>query len=121
MNSTTATFAYTALVLVCISLFGGCMSTTIGTDFNSANVSKIKVGQTTEQEVKELIGTGCDRTHNSDGTVTLFYMYVPGKTVTPLSGLDPHLAQHADAGTRILEVDLDANGKVKDFSERTAP
>ncbi len=81
MKTKTTIFRY-VLLLACITLICGCMSTTSGTDFNSANISKLKVGETTEKEVIELIGQPVNRTRNSDGTVILNYMYYPGGTIT---------------------------------------
>ena len=89
----------------------------MGTDFNSANVSKLKVGETTEQEVIQLIGQPHSRTRSSDGTVILSYIYSPGQTITPFSGFDPNITQKAGAGMKQLTIILDANGKVGSYRE----
>ncbi len=102
-------------------LCAGCSSTRMGTDFNSANVSQLKVGKTTEQEVLQLIGQPVQRMHSADGTTILHYMYSPGTIVTPFSGLDPTFTRRASAGGKSLQVILDANGKVKDFTENNSP
>jgi len=117
MKTIIATFKYIALALICASLCTGCQSTRTGTDFNSANVSKLKVGETTEQDVIQLIGQPSNRTQNSDGTASLSYMYDPGKTFNVFSGFNPHAAQNLEAGMKTLEVVLDANGKVKSFTQ----
>jgi len=85
-----ATIRNLAFVVACVSLIVGCASTKMGNDFNSENVSKLKVGVTTEQEVVQLIGQPSQRTRSSDGSVHLMYMYSPGQTVhafTPIRGL----------------------------------
>lgn len=110
-------FRNIALVLASIALCVGCMSTRSGTDFNSTNVSQLKTGETTEAEVIQLIGQPLSRTRSSDGTVMLVYSYDPGQTITPFSGLDPHFAQNAGAQRKTLEVILDANGRVKSFTQ----
>lgn len=116
MKKSTTTLKYIAL-LACVALISGCMSTKRGTDFNSTNISKLKVGETTENEVIELIGQPVNRTRNSDGTVYLNYMYSPGQTVTLLDAYNPSF--NASKGTEIksLSIILDANGKVKSFTE----
>ena len=116
LKTSIITFKYIALVLACVTLSVGCASTRSGTDFNSANVSKLKVGETTEQEVIQLIGQPHSRTRSSDGTVTLSYLYKPGQTITPFSGFDPNLNQKGRA-IKMLWVMLDANGKVSNFRE----
>jgi outer membrane protein assembly factor BamE (lipoprotein component of BamABCDE complex) len=113
----TTTLRHIAVVLVGVILCAGCASTRMGTDFTSANVSKLKIGETTEQDVIQLIGQPGNRTRNSDGTVILSYMFSPGETVTPFSGFDPHFVQRAGAGMKTLIVILDASGKVKSFTE----
>ncbi|MFA5206071.1 MAG: hypothetical protein WC708_16865 [Lentisphaeria bacterium] len=110
-----------SLILSVAILCVGCSSTRMGTDFNSANVSQLKVGETTEQEVLQLIGQPVQRMHSADGTTILHYMYSPGTIVTPFSGLDPTYIQRASAGRKSLQVILDANGKVKDFTESGSP
>ena len=112
-------FRYIALVVACVTLSVGCASTRSGTDFNSANVSKLKVGETTEQEVIQLIGQPHSRMRSSDGTVTLSYLYKPGQTITPFSGFDPNLYQKGNA-IKMLWVILDANGKVSSFRENNS-
>src|ERR1035441_2200798 len=97
MKTKIMTFGCIALVLACVTLMCGCASTRMGTDFNSANVSKLKVGETTEQQVIQLIGQPHTRTRSSDGTVTLSYLYKPGQTITPFSGFDPNLYQKGRA------------------------
>ena len=107
-----------ALVVACITLCIGCSSTKMGTDFNSANVSKLKVGKTTEQEVIQLIGQPDSRTRSADGTVILHYIYSPGQTIhafTPLT--DPDYLQKAGKGDKQLIVYLDSNGKMVNFTE----
>lgn len=107
-----------AVVVACITLCIGCASTRMGTDFNSENVSKLKVGKTTEQEVIQLIGQPYQRTRSSDGTVTLMYMYTPGQIVHPLTAItNPGFVQDAGKGTKQLTVTLGPNGKVLDFNE----
>jgi outer membrane protein assembly factor BamE (lipoprotein component of BamABCDE complex) len=119
MKTNITTFRYIALVLACVTLSVGCASTRSGTDFNSANVSKLKVGETTEQEVIQLIGQPHNRTRSSDGTVVLSYMYKPGQTITPFSGFDPNLYQKGRE-IKMLWVILDANGKVNSFRESSS-
>lgn len=111
------TFGCIVLVLACVTLMCGCTSTRSGTDFKSENVSKLKVGETTEQEVIQLIGQPDRRTRSSDGTVMLSYRYKPGQTITPLSGFDPNLHKRERAGMKQLMVILDADGKVRRFTE----
>jgi outer membrane protein assembly factor BamE (lipoprotein component of BamABCDE complex) len=107
-----------ALVVACVTLCIGCASTKMGTDFNSANVSNLKVGKTTEQEVIQLIGQPSNRTRNSDGTVILNYMYSPGQTIHAFTAItDSDYIQKAGKGMKTLIVTLDSNGKVKDFTE----
>ncbi len=108
------------LLLPCFAMLVGCMSTRMGTDFNSANISQIKVGVTTEREVYECVGLPRSKTRNSDGIVTLHYFYAPGRTYGPLAGLNPNLSQEIAADSaknKSLTVILDANGKVKSFTE----
>lgn len=111
MKTNMTAFKYIAL-LACI-IMCGCVSTKSGTDFNSANISKLKVGETTEQEVIELIGQPANRTRNSDGTVILHYMYYPGGTITGI----PMVAFKNQGENKTLMVILDSNGKVKSFTE----
>ena len=106
-----------ATFLACITLCVGCMSTRMGNDFNSDNLSKLKVGKTTELEVIQLIGQPKNRTRNSDGTVMLSYMYMPGQNIHMFSAFNPNLIQDAGAGMKQLFVTLDANGKVRSFTE----
>jgi outer membrane protein assembly factor BamE (lipoprotein component of BamABCDE complex) len=92
----------------------------MGTDFNSDNVSRLKVGETTEDEVIQLIGVPGHRTRSADGTVTLTYMYSPGRVVHPFTVFDFNRAQKVGAGMKTLTVILDGNGKVKDFTESSS-
>jgi outer membrane protein assembly factor BamE (lipoprotein component of BamABCDE complex) len=111
-------FNYIALIVVAVSLCLGCASTKRGSDFNSENISKLKVGITTEQEVIQLIGQPTNRTRKSDGSVILSYMYSPGQTIHAFSAItNPDLIQNAGKGRKTLTVILDADGKVKQFSE----
>lgn len=113
-----ATIRNLAFVVVCVNLIVGCASTKMGNDFNSENVSKLKVGVTTEQEVVQLIGQPSQRTRSSDGSVHLMYMYSPGQTVhafTPIT--NPNYLQNAGKGRKQLTVTLGADGKVLDFTE----
>ena len=93
------------------------MSTRRGSDFNSANVSKLKVGETTEQEVIELIGQPVHRTRNSDGTQYLTYMYSPGATYTFFDAFNPMVDVHKGQQMKSLTVILDANGKVSRWTQ----
>ena len=103
--------------LFALSLIG-CASTRMGTDFNSANVNNLKVGETTEQEVIQLIGQPIGRTRSSDGTVTLSYMYSPGQTIHPFTAItNPGYIKNAGKGRKQLTVRLGSDGKVLDFSE----
>ena len=96
----------------------GCASTRTGTDFNSANVNKLKVGKTTEQEVIQLIGQPFNRTRSADGTVTLLYMYSPGQTIHPFTIItNPGFIQEAGKGAKTLTVIIGSDGMVKDFRE----
>jgi outer membrane protein assembly factor BamE (lipoprotein component of BamABCDE complex) len=96
----------------------GCASTRMGTDFNSANVNKLKVGKTTEQEVIQLIGQPINRTRSADGTVTLQYMYYPGQTIHAFTAItNPGYLQEAGKGQKGLTVIIGSDGKVKDFTE----
>lgn len=107
-----------ALVVACITLCVGCGSTRMGTDFNSANVSKLKVGKTTEPEVIQLIGQPHNRIRSADGTVTLQYMYLPGQIVHPFTLItNPDYVQNSSKGRKQLNVQLDSNGKIVDFTE----
>jgi outer membrane protein assembly factor BamE (lipoprotein component of BamABCDE complex) len=117
MKTNISMFKHISLILACVSLCVGCMSTRQGNDFNSENVSKLKVGETTGQEVIQLIGQPFRRMRNSDGIVTLVYFYSPGQTVTPFSGFDPNLTRKAGQGMKQLTIILDANGKVQSFTE----
>ena len=117
MKTSITTFRQVTLMLICITIFLGCTSTRMGTDFNSTNVSKLKVGETTEQEAIQLIGQPGNRTRSSDGTVVFNYMYDPGQTITPFSGFDPNLTQKAGKEMKRLEIIFDANGKVKSYTE----
>lgn len=113
MKINITTFRHIALGLACVTLICGCMSTESGTDFNSANVSKLKVGETTEQEVIQLIGQPINRTRNSDGTVILQFAYYPGGTITGI----PMVSFKNKGVQKTLSVTLDATGKVKSFTE----
>lgn len=96
----------------------GCASTRMGADFNSANVNKLKVGKTTEQEVIQLIGQPINRTRSADGTVTLQYMYSPGQTIHAFTAItNPGFIQEAGKGQKMLMVIIGSDGKVKDFTE----
>jgi outer membrane protein assembly factor BamE (lipoprotein component of BamABCDE complex) len=113
MKTKITTFICIALGLTCVSLICGCVNTTQGSDFNSENVSKLKVGETTEQEVIQLIGQPIHVTRNSDGTAYLTYMYSPGATYTVFTPMSPTTRQQMKS----LTVILDANGKVKSWTE----
>jgi outer membrane protein assembly factor BamE (lipoprotein component of BamABCDE complex) len=90
----------------------------MGTDFNSANVDKLEVGETTEQEVIRLIGQPFSRTRSADGAVMLQYTYTPGQTIHPWTALtNPSFLQEAGKGQKMLTVTIGSNGKVKDFIE----
>ena len=96
----------------------GCASTRMGSDFNSENVNKLKVGKTIEKEVMQLIGKPIQRTRSADGTVILQYMYSPGQTIHPLTAItNPDYIQDAGKGQKTLTVILGPNGKVKNFTE----
>jgi outer membrane protein assembly factor BamE (lipoprotein component of BamABCDE complex) len=105
------------LAFGCILSLTGCMSTQIGTAYNSDNVTKLKVGETTEQDVIQLIGEPYSRSRNSDGTVVLSYMYNAGTSVNPFSGFDPNFVQKAQGKMKTLTVIIDANGKLKSYQE----
>lgn len=112
----TKTLRHITLILACVTMCAGCMSTKSGTDFDSANVSKLKVGETTEKEVIELFGQPRNRTRNSDGTVILQYAFYPGGTITGI----PMLTFKNKGEQKTLMVVLDASGKVKSFSENSS-
>ena len=89
----------------------------MGTDFNSENISKLKTGETTEQEVIQLIGQPRTRMRNADGTVSLLYMYSPGQTIHMFSIYDPNFVQKSGSGRKTLMIMLDASGKFESFQE----
>ena len=112
-------FRYIVLVVVCATLFIGCGNITRrGTDYNSENISNLKVGKTTEQEVIHLIGQPFQRTQSADGTVILEYMYKAGQTTHMFTAItNPGIYRDMHMGIKKLTVILGSDGKVKDFKE----
>ena len=110
----------TSLGLLCFTLFVGCVSNPeMGHEFKSENISKIKVGQTTEQQVIELIGHPDNRTRSSDGTVVLAYSHMkPGKQYMTMADVfNPNNNARVNYSMKSLTVMIGTDGKVTNFTE----
>lgn len=116
MNTITVVLLrHVGFMLACAIFVAGCAHVPgQGTDFNSANVSKLKVGETTEREVIQLFGKPGMRTRNADGVVILSYQYIPGSMVTMF---DLYVPRTEKIRMKMLIVTLDANGRVQNFTE----
>ncbi len=72
--------------------------------YNFANISQLKIGESTDLDVIQLIGEPLMQKQNDDGTMTWLYPCQPGQ--------DPRIL---NARTIKFVVTLDANGKVKNY------
>lgn len=103
------------LALACITFASGCFHLPEqGHDFNVANVEKIKIGETSEQQVIELIGKPDHRTRNGDGSAVLMYQHVYSDKgtmtiFTPVKGNEYKMKN--------LTVMIGSNGKVTNYSQ----
>ena len=97
-------------------LLAGCMNIpATGAPFNWDNVGKLKVGQSTEKDVVEIIGQPSNTTRSSDGTAILTFMYIPGyrpNMIDPYAG-----TKEREANTHHLTIMIDSSGKVAKFTE----
>lgn len=101
--------------LVALLLGAGCMSS--GTNFDSAKVSQIQKGVTTEADLLGLFGPSNNRGIDSEGNVNLSWTYVEsrvkGETFIPYAG--PFVGGSKSA-TKLLHVSLGPDGKVTRFN-----
>ena len=115
MNTQLKAILTLSLAVIINILVTGCAST--GTNFDQSKVSQIKKGETTEADVIQMFGQPENRSVNSDGIVSLTWMYheskVKGQSFIPYAGTFM-------GGTRskgkTLMVMLGADGKVTSFS-----
>ncbi|HEX3857585.1 MAG TPA: hypothetical protein VHY30_09850 [Verrucomicrobiae bacterium] len=104
----------TIAILFCAALLTGCSS--VGTNFNSANVPKIQKGITTETDLVTMFGQPNQRGVNSENGTTLTWIYseatVKGATFIPYVGI---FAGGVNTKNKTLTVRLDTDGKVSGY------
>lgn len=101
-------------LLAIVALITGCASA--GKNYDSRKVTDIKKGETTEAELVGMFGKPETRGINSEGSVTLTWLYseahVKGATFVPLVGM---FAGGVNSKTKTLLVRLDSSGKVASY------
>jgi outer membrane protein assembly factor BamE (lipoprotein component of BamABCDE complex) len=103
------------LAAVCISIASGCFQLPEqGHDFNVSNVEKIKVGETTEPQVVELIGKPDHRTRNADGSAVLMYQHLYANK-GQMSIFGP--VKGNEYSMKTLTVMIGSNGKVTNYTQ----
>jgi outer membrane protein assembly factor BamE (lipoprotein component of BamABCDE complex) len=108
----TAVLVY-LLITIGISVTG-CAS--VGTNYDDTKVSQIKKGETMEGDLVQMFGKPQNRSLNSDGIVSLTWMYsestVKGETFIPYAGA---FVGGARTKNKTLMVTLGPDGKVTNF------
>lgn len=102
------------IILISILMLSGCA--TVGKPIEQDKLASIKEGQTTKQEVINLLGKPYMITMSSDGKEMLMYQYVKSQirasTMVPIVGL---FVGGADTKQQILQVLIDKDGKVEKY------
>ena len=96
-------------------VLAGCA--TSGTKIEQDQISKIKEGVTTEQEVTALLGSPFSKTLTSDGKTIMMYLYT--KTQTKASTFIPVVGLFKggmDMKQQTLSILIDQNGKVEKYT-----
>lgn len=103
------------LIITIAALLCGCAS--VGNNFDSRKLSEVKKGETTESQLVGLFGQPTQRGINSDGDVTMQWIYseatAKGATFIPIVGA---FAGGTNIKTKILNVYLDQLGKVSSYN-----
>lgn len=100
-------------LVLATALFTGCA--TMGRKLDQTNIDKIKKGETTREEVLQLIGSPDQIMRDGDGNVTFMYMYVRA-TAKP-EGFIPVVGVFAggiDTQNQMFQVTFGEDGVVKD-------
>jgi outer membrane protein assembly factor BamE (lipoprotein component of BamABCDE complex) len=109
------------LVSMCGALFAGCAQLHAqlntmpdrGRDYNPADVKKLTVGQSSEEDVVRLFGPPLNRTSRSDGSVQLMYMFSKAHpSAVDLFGNNPGYYV-----TKSMIINLGSDGKLKDYTQ----
>jgi len=104
---------YLLSLIVCLALVG-CASS--GNNFDDGKISQIKKGETTEQDLVSMFGEPQNRSVNSDGIVTITWMYAESRVKA--QSFIPYAGAFMGGGTskaKTLMVTL-ADNKVKDYT-----
>lgn len=99
-------------IVLATALFTGCA--TMGRKLDQTNIDKIKKGETTREEVLQLIGSPDQIMRDGDGNVTFMYMYVRA-TAKP-EGFIPVVGVFAggvDTQNQMFQVTFGEDGVVK--------
>lgn len=105
------------MMALCFVFFTGCYSMPDqGQKFNTDNIPKLKVGESTEKDVVELIGKPVSRTRSADGSIMMVYQYVHSSgTANAMNPFD--MGRNIKRNSKMLTVMIGSNGKLKDYSE----
>lgn len=102
------------VILISILMLSGCA--TVGKPIEQDKLASIKEGQTTKQEVINLLGKPYMITLGSDGKEIMTYQYVKSQirasTMVPIVGL---FVGGADTKQQIFQVLIDKDGKVEKY------
>ena len=103
------------LMAICITAMVGCMS--VGTNIDTAKISRIHKGVTTEADLLNLFGEPNQRSVNGNGFKTMEWTYVQSNVTAqsfiPVVG---DMFGGAKSANKSLRVTLGSNGRVQDFS-----
>ncbi|MCK8045130.1 outer membrane protein assembly factor BamE [Shewanella sp. 1CM18E] len=104
------------IALVCLALLiTGCA--THGNKIDESAVSKLKKGQTTEEQVITMLGKPTSSGFSSDGSKMLTFSYA-NASANPISFI-PYVGMFfssTDVESQVLYVTLNKSGKVSDYS-----
>lgn len=64
------------VILLSFAFFAGCATSTIGHDFNAANIPMLHVDKTTLAEAKSLLGQPYQYVTRKDGTMVYIWHYI---------------------------------------------
>ena len=97
-------------------LFTGCAST--GRKIDMSKVDQIKKGETTKQQVIQLLGSPEQMTSDASGNTTFLYLYsratTKGQTFIPIVGA---FAGGANVQSQMVSVIFGPDGKVSNYTQ----
>lgn len=107
-----------SIIALCVGLLG---CATYGREIDNSYVQTIKKGETTEREIRMHLGSPISVGVSEDGNRSLTYMYSHSQadaiSYLPIIG---ELAGSVDTTSQMLQIWVDTNGVVKNYSFTTS-